>query len=343
MNSLFKRVASPIRLGSKDVRGLFVVVVLLAVLPLFLSGFGLTIATVALMFALMGTGWNMMGGYAGQFSFGHAAYFGIGAYSVAVLLTKYLLSPWVGLLIGGLLAALFGLLTGFLSFRYKLRGPSFALATFAFAEMLRLLASSSSFINKSIGIHIPLVGGDDWARIQFEDTRRNSYFVILFLLVLALATTVWMVRARVGHYMVAIRDDEDAAAALGVNPLRYKLIAVALSGFFTALAGGFYVQYFLFIDPDLAFGALVSIQILLRPIVGGVGTIWGPLVGAGVLSLLGEWTRALVRQPPAFLGFLQGVNGLDGMLFGAILIAVIIFAPDGVVGVVRRIRARAHR
>jgi len=339
VSGLFKRLARPIRLGSKDVRALVVVVLLLAVAPFFMPRFWLAVATVALMFALMGTGWNMMGGYAGQFSFGHAAYFGIGAYSVAVLLTKYLLSPWVGLLIGGALAALFGLATGFLSFRYKLKGPYFALATFAFAEMLRLVANGTSFINKAIGIHIPLVGGDNWARFQFEVNQRNSYFVILFLLVLALAATVWMVRARAGHYMVAIRDDEDAAAALGVNPLRYKLIAVALSGFFTALAGGFYVQYFLFIDPDLAFGALVSVQILLRPIVGGVGTIWGPLVGAGVLALLGEGTRTLVRQPPAFLGFLQGVNGLDGMLFGAILVAVIIFAPDGIVGVVRRLRA----
>jgi len=343
MNRFMKRLMNPVRIGSQDVRALVIVVILLALLPFFLSRFALTVATVALMFALMGTGWNMMGGYAGQFSFGHAAYFGIGAYTVAVLLTKYLLSPWVGLLIGGALAAVFGLVTGYLSFRYKLRGAYFALATFAFAEMLRLLASGSSFINKAIGIHIPLVGGDDWARFQFENTQRNSYFVILLLLALALAATVWMVRSRAGHYMVAIRDDEDAAAALGVDPLKYKLLAVALSGFFTALAGGFYVQYFLFIDPDLAFGALVSVQILLRPIVGGVGTIWGPLVGAGVLAVLGEGTRTLVRQPPAFLSFLQGVNGLDGMLFGAFLIVVIIFAPEGVVGVVRRIRTRMER
>jgi branched-chain amino acid transport system permease protein len=138
--------------------------------------------------------------------------------------------------------------------------------------------------------------------------------------------------------MFAVREDEDAASALGINPFKTKLIAISISGFITAVAGGYFTLFFLFIDPDLVFGAFVSVAILLRPIVGGVGTIWGPVIGAVILSLLGEFTRTLVREPPAFLSFIEGVNGLDQVLFGLILVIMIIRAPDGVIGWFKRKR-----
>lgn len=324
--------------SARDVMVLAIVVAILALVPFGVSRFTLTVATAALIFALAGIGWNVLSGFAGQFSFGHAAYFGLGAYTVAVMLTRYSISPWLGLILGGLVAAVFGLLTGWISFRFGLKGAYFALATFALAEMLRLTFNTVDFVGAGVGITIPLAGGDDWGRIQFEDTPSLQYWVILGLVALSTLAVIGVMKSRIGSMMLAVREDEDAASALGINPLRAKLIAIAISGFITALAGGFYTQSLLFINSDLAFGPLVSVLILLRPIIGGVGTIWGPVLGAGILSVLGEATRSLVRQPPSFLQIIEGVNGLDQVLFGLILIVVIIRAPDGALGWFGRLR-----
>ncbi len=312
----------------------------LSLLPPFLDQFQVSLAILILYWAFLGNAWNIMGGYAGQFSFGHAMFYGIGAYASTVLLVDYLVSPWVGMLAGAALAALFGLVMGYLLFRFGIRGHFFALGTFAVAEMMRLLATEAEFINTSIGIHIPLVRGDSWARLQFEESVANYYYVILGLLVLSLAITILIVNTKLGYYFQAIREDEDAAAALGVNVLRYKVISVAVSAALTALGGSFFAQYFLFVDPSIAFGVSVSVQILLRPIVGGVGTIWGPLVGALLLTPLAEFTRTLVRTPPPYLGFIEGRAGVDVMLFGLILIVVVLFLPDGLVGTGKRVWSR---
>lgn len=319
---------------------LVVVIGVLALIPLGVSRFTLTIATTALIFAIAGVGWNVLSGFAGQFSFGHAAYFGIGAYTVAVTLTKYSLSPWVGLLIGGGIAAGFGLLTGWLSFRYGLKGAYFALATFALAEMLRLTFNNIDFVGAGLGITIPLARGDDWSRIQFENTAALGFWVVLGFLAISVFGVILLTKSRLGSALLAVREDEDAAAALGVNPLRTKLSAIAISGFITALAGGLYTQFLLFVDPDLAFGPFVSVIILLRPIIGGVGTIWGPVLGSAIVSILGEVTRTFIRQPPAFLDFIEGSHGVDQVLFGLILVVVIIRAPDGVIGWFRRTRTK---
>jgi branched-chain amino acid transport system permease protein len=315
---------------------LVILVLVLFPLPLFLNQFQVRIAILIIYWAYLGLAWNILGGYAGQFSFGHAAYYGLGAYTSTVLLVDYGISPWLGMIAGAGVAALFGLASGYLSFRYGLKGPYFALATFAFAEMLRLIGSELELINTSVGIHIPPIGGDSWARFQFDSTLSNYYFVILGLFTFGMLVTITLVRSKWGYYFQAIREDEDAAAALGVDPLRYKVIAATTSGAMTALGGSFFVQYFFFIEPSLAFGVRVSIDILLRPIVGGMGTIWGPLIGALFLTPLAEFTRAFVRTPPEFLNFIEGRAGVDVMIFGAILIVVIIFMPDGIVGATRR-------
>ena len=302
-----------------------------------LNPFQISVAVFILYWALLGTAWNIMGGYAGQFSFGHSAYFGIGAYTSIVLLINYELSPWIGMAIGAIFAGIFGFITGSLTFRYGLKGPYFALATFAFAEMLRLIASETEFINTSIGLHVPLIKGDSWALLQFNETPQNYYFAILILLGIGLIVNIIMVRSKSGYYFQAIREDEDAAAALGVNLLRYKVLAVVMSAALTAIGGSFFAQFFRFINPDLVFGVAISIEILLRPIVGGTGTIWGPLIGALFLTPLGEATRSFVRTPPEFLDFIKGRSGIDEMLFGLILIIVIIYFPDGFVGGINRI------
>lgn len=314
---------------------LIVGVVLLMPVPLFLSGFLLDIAIQTLLFGLLGVAWNLMGGFAGQFSFGHAAFFGIGAYTTAVVVTDYGLSPWIGMLLGAALAAAFGALVGFLSFRYGLKGVFFALVTFAFAEMLRLITKSLDVVNADRGFNLPIQSGNPWLTLQFPQGSPNYYYVVLALLALAVLIVILLMRSRSGTFILSIRENEDAAAALGVNPMRYKLLAVAVSAALTAVGGAFYVQYFFFIDPTLAFSASVSIQILLPAIVGGIGTIWGPVIGSLIITVLGQGSTALVRSPPAFLEFLQGTAGLDVAIYGAMIVLVILFLPRGVFGSLR--------
>ena len=321
--------------------GVFLVV--LSLLPMFLNRFLLSLALLILFWAYLGNAWNIMGGYSGLFSFGHAMFYGIGAYTSTVLLVDYSVSPLVGMLVGALIAGLFGAFVGYLLSRFGVRGHFFALGTFAIAEMVRLVATELEFINTSIGIHIPLVRGDSWLRLQFEETFANYYYVILILFIIGQIISITIVRNKLGYYFQAIREDEEAAAALGVNVLRYKVFSLAISAALTAIGGSFFAQYFLFIDPTIVFGVSVSVQILLRPIVGGVGTIWGPFVGALLLTPLAEFTRSVVRKPPAFLDFIEGRAGVDVMLFGAILVIVVLFMPDGLMGAGKRLLVRMRK
>ena len=326
-----------------DYLAVAVFLVVLSFLPLLLDRFMLSLALLILFWAYLGNAWNIMGGYTGLFSFGHAMFYGIGAYTSTVLLVDYAISPIVGMLVGALIAGLFGAFIGYHLSRFGVRGHFFALGTFAIAEMVRLFATELEFINTSIGIHIPLVRGDSWIRLQFEETFSNYFYVILVLFVIGQLVTITIVRNKLGYYFQAIREDEEAAAALGVNVLRYKVISVAISAALTAIGGSFFAQYFLFIDPTIVFGVSVSVQILLRPIVGGVGTIWGPFVGALLLTPLAEFTRSVVRTPPGFLDFIEGRAGVDVMLFGAILIIVVLFMPDGLIGAGRRLLNRMRK
>ncbi len=314
--------------------------VILGVLPVFLNRFLLSLALLILFWAYLGNAWNIMGGYTGLFSFGHVMFYGIGAYTSTVLLVDYTLSPWLGMLVGAALAGLFGAIVGYLLARFGVRGHFFALGTFAIAEMVRLVATELEFINTSIGIHIPLVRGDSLIRLQFEETLAGYYYVILFLFLIGQVITITIFRNKLGYYFQAIREDEEAADALGVDVLRYKVISISISAALTAMGGSFFAQYFLFIDPTIVLGVAISVQILLRPIVGGSGTIWGPFIGALLLTPLAELTRSVVRNPPAFLGFIEGRAGVDVMLFGALLIVVVLFMPDGIAGAGRRLRDR---
>ncbi|MCL5951030.1 MAG: branched-chain amino acid ABC transporter permease [Chloroflexi bacterium] len=311
-------------------RGLVLAIAL--VLPLVLDSYLLSLAILILFWGLLGQGWNIMGGYAGQFSFGHAAFYGLGAYTSTWLLVNAGVNPWIGMLAGGLVAVAFGLFTGFLSFRYGLRGPYFALATFAFAEMLRLIAINWEVVNKSRGIQVPLRGTDSLLAFQFETTKVPYYYIILSMVLFTLALTYWIDHSKLGYYFKAIRENEEAAAALGVDPLCYKLLAMSISAFITAMGGTFYSQYLLFIDPEIVFGPQASVEILLRPIIGGAGTVLGPIVGALLLTPLSEFTRTLLREPPGFLVLLRGHAGTDMMVFGALLIVTIIFMPNGLAG-----------
>ncbi len=316
-----------------NLKVLVAIAAVLAALPLLgLSGAWLEIGIRILLFAMLATAWNLMAGYAGLFSFGHAAFFGIGAYSTAVLQVDYGWSPWLGMIVGMVLAGGFAMVTGYLSFRYRLKGAYFVLTTFAFAEMLRLIFLHWEFVNEAIGFRVPLRRENSWAMMQFLPGSPAYYYVVLAMLLAVLLLVILLMRSRSGYFIVAIRDSEEAAGALGVNPMRYKLLAVGLSGALTAMGGTFYFQYIFFIDPSLAFGPSVSIQILVPAIIGGMGTMWGPLVGAFLLVPLGELTTGAVRNPPEVLSFLADRAGLDLMLYGGLIVLIIMFMPKGVYG-----------
>lgn len=314
---------------------LAVITVALAPLPLLLPPNLQAVAVRILIFALMGVGWNIMSGFGGMFSFGHAAYFGLGAYTSVWLLVNHGVSPWVGLLAGMLVAGTFATLIGFLALRYRLKGAYFALATFAFAEMLRLIATNSDFVNRAVGYTVPIRPEPSFAFMQFAPGSPTYFWIALALTVAAIAISILFLRSRVGRFVIAVRDDEDAAAAVGVPVMRTKLVTMALSAAVTSVAGSFYAQYYFFIDPDVAFGPSVSIQAILPAVIGGVATIWGPAIGALVLGPLNDVTAALLRNPPAVLSFLEGRAGLDVIVYALLLILIILLLPKGLYGALR--------
>ncbi|GAA3749722.1 branched-chain amino acid transport system permease protein [Spinactinospora alkalitolerans] len=314
---------------------LAVLTVCLIPLPFLLPPAQEAVAVRIMIFAIMGVSWNIMSGFGGMFSFGHAAYFGIGAYTSAYLLVNHGVSPWIGMAAGALLAALFGVLTGYLSFRYRLRGAYFALATFAFAEMLRLIAVNSDLVNRSVGFNVPLIEGSSWWLLQFPVGSANYYWVGLLLTAGAVAASICFLRSRTGRFVTAVRDDESAASSLGIPVMRYKLATIALSAALTAVAGVLYVQYYLFVNPDLAFGNAVSIQAIVVAVIGGVGTIWGPAIGAVVLGPLNDITATLLRNPPEYLSFLAGRSGLDVIIYALLLAVIILVLPKGLYGWIR--------
>jgi branched-chain amino acid transport system permease protein len=312
-----------------------VVGLLLIPVPLLLPQAQQAVAVRILIFALLSIGWNVMSGFGGMFSFGHAAFFGLGAYTSVWLLVEKNVSPWLGMLAGMAVAAAFGVLVGFLALRYRLKGAYFALSTFAFAEMLRLIAINSDFVNRAVGYNVPLRSESSWAFMQFEPGSPNYFYIGLVLTVAALLVSILFLRSRQGRFAVAVRDDEDAAAALGIPVMRTKLLTIALSAAISSLAGAFFVQYYFFIDPTGAFGSSVSIQAILPAVIGGVATIWGPLIGSLILGPLNDVTATLLRNPPEALSFLAGRAGLDVILYAVLLILIVLLLPQGVYGAIR--------
>ena len=279
----------------------------------------------ALYGCLMAQAWNLLGGYGGQFSFGHALFFGTGAYVQAIGQLTLGLNPWVALPLAVGVAAVVGLFFGALSFRYGLKGSCFALVTLAFAEVFRIVALSVGFTGGGVGLMVPL--RESVANMQFSD-RRGYVVLVLALVVAALLVTRWLRHSRFGAQLQAVRDNEDAARAIGVDPLRAKLGAIVLSGGFMGAAGAFYVQVFQYIDPAIAFGPHTSVEALVAAIVGGMGSLWGPVLGAVALHLLADLTRNLFGQLP----------GINMIIYGTVLIVIVMFAPRGLIGIGQSVR-----
>jgi len=316
---------------SAPVAPILLVMAALATVPLLTSSnVVLNFLTVALLIALAGQGWNVLGGYGGQYSFGHAAFFGTGAYVTAILQTRYGVNAWLGFVLGIAGGALVGAVIGALTFRSGLKGSYFALVTLAFAEVLRIFASVAPVTGAGVGILVTLDLRPE--AFQFQ-SRAPFYWILLALVGLSLVVVRLIEHSRFGAWLVAVRENEDAARALGVDATRVKLAAITVSAAMTAAAGAFYVQYFLFIDSGIAYGPWISIEALLAPIVGGIGTVFGPLLGALVVRILGELTRLAVGDAP----------GLDLVIFGSVLILVVAFAPRGIAGVLSDARRRVAR
>jgi branched-chain amino acid transport system permease protein len=315
---------------------LAVLLVAAAALPFLLPPAEMAVAMRVLIFALMGIGWNIMSGFGGMFSFGHAAYFGIGAYTTAYLLVEFGISPWIGLLAGMAIAVLAAVGISYLALRYKLQGAYYAMSTFAFAEMLRLFVTGNDALKRTVGFTVPVLAQPSWAMFQFDAGSPNYFWIGLAMVGLATLVSIAFLRSCAGRFTLAVRDDDMAAAAVGIHVLRHKLTAVAISAAITAAAGMLYLQYYMFIDPDLSFGASVSNSAIITALVGGAGTVWGPLAGAVVMAPLSDVVAGFLRNPPAPFQFLAGHSGLDIVLYAIILIAVVILLPKGIYGSIRR-------
>jgi branched-chain amino acid transport system permease protein len=310
----------------KGLAPLLAVTALLALVPLVTaSNVVLNFLVMALLIALAGQGWNILGGYGGQYSFGHAAFFGTGAYVTAVLQVRYGVNAWLAFALGIAGGALVGAVIGALSFRSGLRGSYFALVTLAFAEVLRILASVAPITGAGVGTLIKLDLRPE--AFQFQ-SRAPFYWIVLGLVCVSMILARAVEQSRFGAYLVAIRENEDAAKALGVDTIVVKLAAMTISATITAAAGGFYAQYFLFVDSGIAYGPWISVEALLAPIIGGIGTVFGPLFGALVVKTLGEFTKLMAGDTP----------GLDLMIYGCVLVVVVAFAPRGIAGLIDDLR-----
>jgi branched-chain amino acid transport system permease protein len=310
----------------RDLLPIVAFALLAACVPLFVtSNVVLNFLVFTLIIALAAQGWNLLGGYGGQYSFGHAAFFGTGAYLTAILQVRYGMNAYPAFAAGIALAALVGLAIGFMAFRSGLRGSYFALVTLAFAEVFRVLANASEVTGGAAGILITLRA--DPANFQFAE-RGTVLWVAAALVTLALVATLALERSRLGAQLVAVRENEAAAQALGVDVLAVKLRAIVLSAGMTGAAGGLYAQYFLYLDAQIAYGTWISVEALLAPIVGGAGTVFGPVLGAVILHGLAEATKTIAGRIP----------GIDLVVFGIVLILVVRFPPRDIPGLLKRWR-----
>jgi branched-chain amino acid transport system permease protein len=284
------------------------------------------LAILTLMTAQLGVAWNLLGGYAGQVSLGHAAFFGCGAYVSTFLLLRLGLSPWLGMAAGALASAALSVVIGWPCFR--LRGHYFAMATIAAGEIVQAVVTNWDALGGAVGLYLPVTEAG-WRGLVWNTTKLPYYYVALALLLLTLLVSAAVVRSHVGYYLRAIKDEPDAARSLGVSLTRYKLVAIALSSALTAAGGTLYAQKELYIDPGSVLPTSLSIKVALVAILGGVSTLSGPIVGAALLTAIEEVSRR------AFGGTGRGT---DLVIYGLLITAVAVFRPAGILGILERRR-----
>jgi branched-chain amino acid transport system permease protein len=308
-------------------RGVILLAALLAVLvaaPHFANDYLLTVMILILYFAYAGQAWNIMMGFAGQLSLGHAIYVGLGAYTAAALYVHFGIGPWLGLLAAVPVAMACGAIIGFLAFRFGVAGVYFAILTIAFAEFARIGFDHITYTGGSAGLFLPVA---QYAHNDLWNLRGRPimfYYVILALTVAAFLLCQFLLRSRMGYFWLAIREDEEAARALGIDTFRYKMFAVVISAGMTAVAGVFFAFYYNNLFPEQVFHISRSIELILAPIIGGIGTLFGPVLGAFVLTGLSEGMTELLHV----LGI--DVPGAKQVFYGICLLVVVLALPDGI-------------
>jgi branched-chain amino acid transport system permease protein len=293
---------------------------------IFSSPFMVNFGVLALFYAFIGQSWNIAGGFAGQLSFGHVVFFGAGAYASTILQVRFGVNPWIGLPVSAVAGGLVGWLIGYLSFRAGLKGSYFALITLAFAEMLRIIANSVAITGGGLGLLIP--AKPSAANFQFPE-RVGFYFTILVLVTVSIAIAIWLKHSRFGAQLAAIRENEDAARALGINVFSEKLKILIISGALGGMGGCFFSQYFLYIDPIIVFGVDKSVEMLLVSMIGGAGTVYGPLIGAVLLAAISDTARVITN-----------IQGLSLVIYGGLLVLIIAFLPNGLIDLIQRLIRR---
>ncbi len=315
------------RLGGLSKRSAALVAALLAVLvaaPFVVNDYLLTVLIIILYFAYAGQAWNIMMGFAGQLSLGHAIYIGLGAYVAAVLFTHFQIGPWIGFLAAVPVAAACGAIIGFLAFRFRVAGVYFAILTIAFAEFTRIGFDNWKFVNASSGLFLPVkqYAHNDLWRLRGDPTM--FYYVILTATALVFILCHLLMRSRVGYFWLAIREDEQAARAAGIDTFRYKMYAVMVSAAVTSFAGVYYAFFYNNLFPEQVFSISRSIEIILGPIIGGVGTLFGPILGAFVLTGLAETLNS------GMTAFGLDLPGATQVFYGMCLLLVVVALPNGV-------------
>jgi branched-chain amino acid transport system permease protein len=298
---------------------LALLIVMFAVPAVLATPFWTNLFVLLFVFSAMSVAWNIVGGYAGKLSLGHAVFYGIGGYTATLLTQNYEISPWIGMVAGAVLSGIVAVIISYPTLR--LRGPFFALASIAILEVCRLLViHEESWTGGSSGISLPLNIG--WTWIVFRE--KVNYVIIAFALFVLVLWVSWLIRkSRMGHYLIAIREREDAARAVGIHTVRVKILAAVISAMLTSIIGTFHITYLTFIDPASAFSLDLSVQIAMFALIGGLGTVAGPVAGTFLVLPIAELAR----------GWLSAVgNGMHGLIYGAILVAVVLTIPRGLAG-----------
>ena len=303
---------------------LFVLCVFLLALPGISNPYLLSVATLILFFAYTGQAWNVMMGFCGQLSLGHSLYVGVGAYAAAGLFVHHGIGPWAGAWLAIALCVALGTLIGFLAFRFGISGVYFALLTIAFAEFTRIGFDHLQWTGGSGGLFLKVAQRDQIDLANFRGPPEMYYYAILFLCAAALWGCSRLLKSKAGYYWQAIRENEEAAQALGINTFRWKMLAVAISSAMTAVAGVFYAFYNNNLFPEQIFHISRSIEIILGPIIGGIGTLFGPILGAAVLTLLADG----ITEALAAAGL--EIPGVKQVFYGGVLLAVVMFMPHGI-------------
>jgi len=315
--------------ASKQASFPIIVLILLILFPLVITQpFPQHVMILVFIFGMIGVAWNIMGGYAGMFSFGQVAFFGIGAYTSSFLLITYHITPWVGLIIGGLVSACVGAAIGYPC--SNLRGHYFAIASIAFGEIVRTHFNNWKLIGAAEGMTLPMLE-ESFKNFMFHSTKLPYYYIILAFLIMSLIICYFVATSKMGYYFRAIKESHDVAKVLGINVVRYRLMAIMISAFLTAMAGTFYAQYVLYLDPESVLILPISVQIVLISMLGGAGSIMGPVIGAAILMPVSEVTRVMLGH--------RG-TGMDMLIYGALITLISVYQPKGVWGLFSSIGKR---